>query len=167
MPTIAALLFTAATTCAVPPAEAKAQLALDYAAFDALSGACGWRVLNAAGCTEEAVRLLQDYATANAARLTAAERRELAFHAGQALAFADRDAEAIVHFERAQDATAPDEWRAYVAATLGFLRRDGAGVAAAPTAYAASAGDPLRLRIIDGFVACPNATYMDAAHCRM
>ena len=167
MLTVAALLVAASTTCAVPPADAKAQLALEYAAFDALGGAFGWRAMNGAGCTDEAVRLLQDYAAANAGRLTAEQRRELAFHTGQALAFAGRDAEAIIHFERARDATAPEEWRAYVAATLAFLRRDAAGVAAARTAYAAAAGDPMRLRIIDGFVACPSATYMEAAHCRI
>ena len=167
MTLVAALMLAASTTCAVPRAEATAQLGLDYATFDALGGAHGWRVLNGAGCTDEAVRLLQDYAAGNADRLAPAQRRELAFHAGQALAFAGRDAEAITHFERAQDAAAPADWRAYVAATLAFLRRDAAGVAAARTAYAAVASDPVRVRIIDGFVACPTASYMDAAHCRM
>ena len=62
---------------------------------------------------------------------------------------------------------APSEWRVYVAATLAFLRRDAAALAAARSAYAAAAGDSMRLRIIDGFIACPDASYRVAAHCRM
>src|SRR6185369_5982186 len=138
-------------------------LALDYVSFDVRSDRYGWRTLNASGCTDEAVALLTRYASANDARLSAEARRELTFHAGQALAFAGRDAESIAHFERAQDAAAPSEWRVYAAATLAFLRCD----AAARSAYAAAAGGSMRLRIFDGFIACPDASYRVAAHCRM
>ena len=153
-----ALLLAASTGCAIPTADADAQLALDYVSFDARRDRYGWRTLNASGCTDEAVALLTRYASANDARLSAEARRELTFHAGQALAFAGRDAESIAHFERAQDA---------VAATLAFLRRGDAALAAARSAYAAAAGDSMRLRIIDGFIACPDASYRVAAHCRM
>ena len=162
-----ALLLAASTGCAIPTADADAQLALDYVSFDARSDRYGWRTLSASGCTDEAVALLTRYASANDARLSAEARRELTFHAGQALAFAGRDAESIAHFERAQDAAAPSEWRVYVAATLAFLRRDAAALAAVRSAYAAAAGDSMRLRIIDGFIACPDASYRVAAHCRM
>jgi hypothetical protein len=164
---LTAVLIAASASCAVPVAEVNAQLALDYASFDARSKPYGWRSLSASDCTDAAVALLTRYADENAARLSGDARRELAFHAGQALAFAGRDAESIAYFERAQDAAAPDEWREYVAATIAFLRRDAGALAAARAAYAAIAPSAMRLRFIDGFIACPDASYAIAAHCRM
>ena len=164
---IAALLVAASTSCIVPRTDTEAQIALDYRSFDALGGAYGWRVLNGSGCTDAAVSLLAAYGAANASRMTADERRELAFHAGQALAFAGRDAEAIAQLERSADADAAPEWRLYVAATLAFLRRDAAALATARAAYEKVAAGSMRLRIIDGLIACPDAPYMQAAHCRM
>jgi len=164
---IAALLVAASTSCVVPAADAEAQLTLDYRTFDALGGTYGWRVLNGSGCTDAAVALLAAYGAANASRMSADERRELSFHAGQALAFAGRDAEAIPHLERADDADAAPEWRLYVAATLAFLRRDAAALATARAAYAKVAAGSMRLRILDGLIACPDEPYMKAAHCRM
>jgi len=154
--------------CAVTGAEADAQSALSYAAFDGRTGATGWRQLNARGCTDAAVALLERYRAANGSRLTAAERREIAFHIGQALAFAGRDGEALGAFRQADGTDADAEWRAFVAGTIAFLGRDPAGLAAARAAYAAAPGaDPMRLRVLDGFIACPRRSYMEAAHCAM
>jgi hypothetical protein len=164
---IAALLVAASTACALPQGEVAAQLALDYDAFERREGPAGWRVLNASGCTDAAVSLLSAYASANDSRLTDGQRNELAFHAGQVLALAGREAQAIAHFERATAGATTAEWRLYVEATLAFLRRDKDALAAARAAYAASAPGSIRLRFIDGLVACPAEAYAKAVHCRM
>jgi len=161
------LLVAAASVCTVPAEEKATQLSLPYASFDSRSGPFGWRNLNAAGCADAAVSLLAAYSGANTDRLAGNELREIAFHIGQALAMAGRDREAIKYFENAQDAGASAEWRAYVQATLAFLRRDTTGLAAARETYAAIAPGSMRLRIIDGFVACPGEPYAKAAHCKI
>jgi tetratricopeptide (TPR) repeat protein len=162
-----ALIASGASACAVPPSEAVGQQALPYAAFDSRASPFGWRALAATGCTDAAVSLLQNYAAANRIRLAAAEAREIAFHIGQALAMAGREQESIAPFEQALDSAAPPEWAAYVKATLAFLRRDGAALQAARAAYAALAPGSMRLRIIDGLVACPTEPYARAVHCKM
>ena len=162
-----AVLVAAAATCTVPSPEEAAQLALPYAEFDSRSGPFGWRALAAVSCTDLAVSLLARYAEANRGRLAPAERREIAFHIGQALAMAGREQEAIAPLEQALDAQAPPEWAAYVKATLAFLRRDPVALLAARESYSALAPGSARLRIIDGLVACPTEPYVKAAHCRM
>src|SRR5215203_2732000 len=162
-----ALLVAGAATCIVPSPEETAQKALPYAAFDNRVGPYGWRALAAVGCTDTAVSLLAQYLAANGDRLTTAQRREVAFHIGQALAMADRVQEAIAPFEQALDSEAPAEWATYVKATLAFLRRDWAALQAARASYAALAPGSVRLRIIDGLLACPTEPYTKAAHCKM
>nr|QQZ50988.1 hypothetical protein JKL49_07195 [Phenylobacterium glaciei] len=109
--------------------------------------------------------LLSRYGAANAGRLSGEQRRELAFHIGQTLAFAGRKAQAIPAFEQADAPEATAEWRAYVAATLAFLRADPVALKAARARYAAVAPGSMRLKMIDGFIACPQADYMTAAFC--
>jgi hypothetical protein len=164
---LAVAVIVAASACSVPAPESAAQRSLPYADFDARSGPYGWRVLAAAGCTDAAVSLLADYAQGHAGRQSPSEQRELAFHIGQVLALAGREPEALAPFERAQGTDAPLEWSTYVRATLAFLRRDAAALAAARDAYASLAPGSVRLRIIDGFVACPKESYARAVHCRM
>ncbi len=165
---VIATVFAATTAaCLVPPAETTAQLALGYAAFDGQNSRYGWRTLSGSGCTDAAVALLTTYAETNVGRLTREQQRELAFHIGQTLALEGRDREALRHFERAQSAEATPEWRNYVGATIAFLRRDAAALATAREAYAAIAPGSMRLRIIDGFMACPANPYAKAAHCKM
>lgn len=160
------LLLADPAACAVP-ASLTAQLSLPYDQFDTRAGGDGWRTLNGSGCTDAAVTMLQRYAAANAPRMTSEQRLENAFHAGQALAMAGRNDEAIPHFERADGADAAPAWRAYVAATLAFLRHDAVGLRAARAALAAEAPGSPRLAFVDGFIACPDASYMQAAHCGM
>jgi hypothetical protein len=167
MSLIGALLVAAAAACTVPSSEVAAQRALPYAAFDSREGPFGWRALAAIGCTDSAVSLLAQYSEANRIALAAAQRREVAFHTGQVLAMANREQEAIAPLEQALDPDAPAEWATYVKATLAFLRRDAAALQAARAAYAALAPGSVRLRIIDGFIACPTESYMKAAHCKM
>jgi len=167
MSLIVAVLVVAASACTVPSSEEAAQRALPYAGFDSRNGPFGWRVLAAAGCTDSAVSLLAQYSEANSRHLAPAQRREIAFHIGQALAMAGREQEAIAPLEQALDAEAPAEWASYVKATLAFLRRDGVALQAARASYAALAPGSVRLRIIDGLVACPTEPYMKAAHCKM
>jgi tetratricopeptide (TPR) repeat protein len=164
---LASVFMAAASTCLVTPMEEAAQRALPYAAFDGLGPPSGWRVLAATGCTELAVSLLAQYLDANRSRLSAAEAREVAFHMGQTLAMAGREQDSIAAFERALDGGAPAEWATYVTATLAFVRRDALALEAARAAYASLAPGSMRLRIIEGLVACRTEPYMKAAHCRM
>lgn len=163
------LAGTAASSCAIPAAERRRQLALGYAAFDSAPAPYGWRVLNGRGCTDAAVALVDSYRTANSRRLTPEQRRETAFHIGQALAFADRRAEALRWFVAADEGSgATEEWRAYVAAHVAFFRRDSAALAEARRRYTAVSGPgSMRLKFIDGLVRCPDKPYMEAAHCAM
>jgi hypothetical protein len=164
---IAAALLAAATSCAVPQAEVGLQASLDYGAFDSRGEPYGWRHLIQVGCTDGALSLLAAYATANEAHLPVEQRLELAFHSGQVLAFAGRDADSIPHFERAISEQTTSEWETYVAATLAFLRHDASALADARKAYATIAPTSMRLTIIDGFIACPHESYSRAVHCAM
>ena len=161
-------IIAASPPCTVPAAERARQLALSYEAFDSAPAPYGWRELNAAGCTDSAVALVAAYGSANSAHLSGEEKREIAFHIGQAYAFADRGPEALRYFAQADDSSAPEEWRAYVAAHVAFFRRDRAQLLDARKRYAAAAGaDEMRVKFIDGLVKCPDAPYMQAAHCSM
>ncbi len=80
---------------------------------------------------------------------------------------AGREQESIAPFEQALDSEASPEWATYVKATLAFLRRDAVALQAAHASYAAMAPRSARLRIIEGFIACPTEPYMKAAHCKM
>jgi hypothetical protein len=164
---IAAVLLAVAAECSVPQAETALQEALTYEEFDSRSGPYGWRSLSAARCADAAIMLLAAYAAANQSRLTLEQQLELAFHAGQVLAFAGREREAIPHFEQAASADSTLEWQFYVAATLAFLKHDAVALAEARGRYAAVAPGSMRLRIIDGLMACPDMPYAQAAHCRM
>lgn len=161
------LLVAAASVCTVPAEEEATQLSLPYASFDSRGSPYGWRNLNASGCADAAVSLLAAYSATNTSRLNGDEKREIAFHIGQTLAMAGRDQEAIAHFEQAQGASASAEWHAYVQATLAFLRRDAAALATARETYAAIAPGSMRLRVIDGFLACSREPYAKAVHCKM
>ena len=163
----AALLVASVSSCEVPPQEASASIGLSYEAFDGQSGPHSWRSLLDTGCVDSAVTLLSAYSSANDVRLDQKQRLELQFHIGQALAMTGRVDESIPHFVKASAPEAPAEWRTYVEATLAFLRRDSEGLAAARLAYARIAPDSMRLRIIDGMVACPSEPYAKAVHCRM
>lgn len=163
----AALLVASVDPCDAPAGEVSASIELPYAAFDGQPGPYGWRSLLEAGCVDAAVRLLAAYATANDAGLNQEQRLEMQFHIGQSLAMSGREEESIPYFVRSSAPDAPAEWRTYVEATLAFLRRDTASLAAARIAYARIAPDSMRLRFIDGMVACPGEPYAQAVHCKM
>ena len=165
---LALMLASTAQSCAVPPAERQRQLALTYEAFDSAPKPYGWRALNASGCTDAAVALLKSYLQANRLKLTAEERREMPFHIGQVFAFGGRDADAAPYFIQADSPDAPEEWRAFVAAHIAFFRHDRSLLEQARARYAALAkSGSMRLKVIDGFLACPTKSYMEAAHCAM
>jgi len=161
------LLATSALSCDVPAGVRQKQMSLPYVEFDGAPAPHGWRTLNSAGCTDAAIALLNAYAESNAARLLPEDALEIWFHIGQALAFAGRDQAAIPYMEKADRADAPEEWRAFVAAHLAFLRHDRAALEAARRRYAKAAPNSMRLKFILGFLACPDKTYMEAAHCAM
>jgi len=142
----------------------RAELELSYERFDSSQ----WRDLLSRGCVDAAVALLQAYREANASRLTSDQVLEMYFHVGQAYAMSGRETESIASFEHAQGANAPQEWSAYVGATLAFLHRDAVALAAERARYAAAPhSSSMRLGFIDGFIACPDRPYMEAVHCGM
>ena len=110
--------------------------------------------------------MLRAYRAANMRRLTAEQALESAFHIGQAYAFADRGAEALQSFRDADADTAPEEWRAFVAAHVAFFSHDRAALARARARYAAAAhADAMRLGFIEGMLKCPDKSYMEAVSC--
>lgn len=161
----ALLVGAAPTTCAVSPEGLTEQLALGYEHFDMADGPAAWRHLNGKGCTDAAVSLLTSYEEANTSKLTPEQRAELAFHRGQALAFAARNADAIPHFEQSLRVGGSEEWRTYVIATLAFLRGDAAELRRARARYAEIAPGSMREKILKGLEACSTKPYMVAAHC--
>ncbi len=166
MLTLAAIVLAAAASCDVPRDEVELQAKLTYELFDSRHGPTGWRSLNTAGCTDAALQLLTAYASSNDARMSPEQKLELKFHCGQVLALAGRETEALPYFLQASSAQATAEWQAYVAATVAFLKRDAPGLAVARETYAAVAPGSRRLRIVDGFVACPDESYAKAVHCK-
>ena len=166
MSLLVAAAFAAGVSCALPSNEIARQAALPYAAFDDVGAPYGWRHLSSAGCTDAAVALLDGYAKANGRDLNPAAAMELPFHLGQVLALAGRASESIVYFERSV-ARGGNEWRTYVTATIAFLKRDVDTLASARERYASLAPGSVRLRFIDGFIACPKESYAKAVHCAM
>jgi len=165
---LALAVAVAAPSCDVPAAERQGQIALAYEAFDGAPAPYGWRALNAAGCVDAAVMLLEAYRTANLAKLTVEQRREMPFHIGQAYAFNHRDREAAPWFDKADAPDAPEEWRAYVAAHIAFFSHDRPALEKARARYAAATKPgSMRLKVIDGMLKCPEKGYMEAAHCAM
>lgn len=167
---IASILLAVAALggpCTIPASELARQASLPYAAFDMDEGQYGWRRLSGNGCVDSAVAELQAYARSNGDRLGSAEKMEIFFHAGQALAFAGREAESVAWFERALTLEVSSEWTAYVRATVAFLKRDDDALRAARQGYAAAAPGSMRLQFIDGMIACPTRPYMEAVHCAL
>ncbi len=161
------LIASTPTACAVAADGQAGQLALPYENFDSGDGQPSWRQLLDKGCTDAAVQLLTRYDEANAAKLSADQRSELAFHRGQALAFAARDAESLPHFENALAFGVTDEWTTYVSATIAFLRRDQDGLQQARVRYSAIAPGSMREKFLRGLEACPSKSYMVAVHCAL
>jgi tetratricopeptide (TPR) repeat protein len=153
-------------SCIVPPAETARLLALSYEEFDTDSAQFSWRSLNGRNCTNEAIRLLERYTAARSAELSAGQKSEAAFHAGQALTFANRNEEAIAYFEKALAMAREDEWSTYVMAHLAYARGDLASLRRASEHYAEIAPGSMRLGFLKGLLACPQKPYMEAAHCR-
>jgi len=164
---LAMLLAAAPANCALSSGNVTQQLALAYEQFDSAEGSKSWRQLAGSGCADAAVELLRRYDEVNASRLTAGQRSELAFHQGQVLAFADRNAEALRHLDRALAIGGDEEWTTYLAATIAFLRRDRRELEEARKRYARIAPGSMREKLLAGLAACPTRPYMAAAHCAM
>ncbi len=100
-------------------------LELDYQAFDQTPGA-GWRALADSGAYLAAGELIDAYLSTKS--LEPSQRVNLAFHAGQAYAFADSIELAKVRFRGAllesEPPDSPIRWNAYVRATIAFLEGD-------------------------------------------
>jgi hypothetical protein len=168
----ASLLASSPSAAAVPPAPcptvpAAELMALPYDKFDTGDGPSAWRNLLDRACVDAAVATLVAYREANARRMTSEQKDELSFHIGQTLAFSGRDSESIPHFEASAGPDSTAEWRAYVDATAGFLRKDRDRVERALATYSNVAPGSMRLGVIRGFLKCFDKPYMEAVHCGM
>ena len=164
----ALFLIAASADPTCPTAINPALLAKPYVQFDTAPGDLAWRTLLNRGCVDSAVATLKAYGQANGAQMSDEQRQELTFHMGQALAMAAREEESIPHFEAASGPTSSAEWSAYVAAHLGFARKDRALLAQSLAAYEKLARPgSMRLTVIRGLLKCLDKPYMEAAHCGM
>jgi len=164
----AAILLAAAAAGPCPASVDPELLDKTYSQFDMATGNNAWRTLLNRGCIDAAVAALKAYGSANAARLSREQREELTFHIGQALAMSARQSESIPYFEAASGPDSSAEWSAYVAAHLGFARKDRALVEQSLAAYEKlSRPGSMRLAFIRGFLKCLDRPYMEAAHCGM
>lgn len=156
---------SAGKACQIPASEQSRLLSLGYDGFDTDTGEWSWRSLNARACTDEALKLIDEYVSVHFGDMTAAQRSEASFHAGQALAFADRNTEAITHFATALTFATGDEWTTYVQAHVAYATGDLAALRRARDQYAEIAPNSMRLGFLSGLLACPRQPYMEAAHC--
>lgn len=131
------ILIGAISGCAAQPISSQcahdrnAMLALDERAFDQdlSNGGGGWRRIgNIPGCEAAAADLIAAYAAAHPGSSTM-----LAWHEGQMRAGAGQYSRAIPLLQAARKDPAMDRagWNHYVDATVAFLRRDMAALAAA------------------------------------
>lgn len=151
--------------CVVPATEKMRLLALPYQKFDTDTAKFAWRSLNARNCADNAIKLIGDYVASHPTSMTIEQQSEALFHAGQALAFANRNTESIRYFERALALATKEEWVTYVAAHVAYANGDLAKLRHARDRYAAIAPGSMRLGFLDGMLKCPDLSYMEAANC--
>jgi hypothetical protein len=154
----------ASPACAIEDSRRRAILAANYDAFDqSAEGAASWRSVMNDGCYETAASLILGYVDRNRARLSAEELRTLEFHAGQVFALAGDDAKAAPHFEKSLGGSR--EWRAYVEATLAFVRHDRAAFDQARRTYDRVVPKSPRRRVLAGLASCFGEPYFRAMMC--
>ncbi len=137
----------------------------DAASFDRSDA--GWRPYAAAHCYSEAAALIGSYLDSRE-RLNADDQVSLRYHAGQMLADANRDDDAVGEFRAVLSLDPqrphPDAgWVLYIQGTVAFLQQDRAALAKAAAdldAYAkgetgpSQAGDRLNLNALHGLQRC-------------
>ena len=154
----------ASPTCAVEDSRRRAMMAASDDAFDqAADGAVSWRRVMNEGCYETAASLILEYIDHNRTRLSEEELRTLEFHAGQVFALAGDDARAAPHFEKSLGGSR--EWRAYVEATLAFVRHDHAAFDEARRTYDRVAPKSPRRAVLAGLASCFGEPYFRAMTC--
>jgi hypothetical protein len=151
--------------CSVPDAEARRQISEPYDQFDVEEGDFGWRQLLARGCVDSALRLLDRYIEAHASSLSLEARSEIAFHTGQALLMSGRRSDAVAPLLKALAIGGTPEWITYVAAHLAFAEGNNDALKRARDSYALISPGSMRLKFVDGMLACPDKAYMDAMSC--
>lgn len=155
-------------------------LSLDPQAFD--QGKDGWRSLEAKpGCESAAADVIAEYRARGGDRATPSQVRVMLFHEGQMRAIAGEAQRAVPLIEQAAVDSPSEDWRAYSAATVAFLRRDREALMAArdrlasiprPGWFEAAARDarargeqiswPPNLDVVDGLLQCFNRNYREA-----
>lgn len=147
-------------------AEAKRiSAAQKYQDFDQTAGKA-WRSL-ADDCPVAAAELIDVY-RASGHDLTASQKVNLAFHAGQLYAIAGSDDEAIKRFRLAVvNPAAPPQfkWSEYVLATIAFLEHDAEALVKNRDRIAdggSEASNQTNLKVVDRLIANFGRTYKDA-----
>ena len=146
--------------------EAKrTSAALTYRDFDQTDGK-GWRSL-ADSCPIAAAELIEFYTTSKS-DLTASQKVNLSFHAGQLYALGGNDAEAIKRFRLAvvNPAASPEfKWSEYVLATIAFLEHDAEALVRNRDLIADAGNDApnqTNLKVVDRLIANFGRSYKEA-----
>jgi hypothetical protein len=148
--------------------DIEAMMSLNIHAFDQTEQ--GWRQLaKIPGCERAAADLIQTYRINVAALLPL-----LSWHQGQLLALNGDYDEAVPLLEKARDpSTRPsgNGWDDYVDATVAFLKKDAAGIAAAekrlaarprPADWPADQEWPMNFKIVQSLGRCIGRPYSEA-----
>jgi hypothetical protein len=153
--------------CSEDLARAMTQaLQMDYARFDQTPDE-GWRRLSQRSCLVEAGQLIDLYLH-DKPGLSASQKANLSFHAGQVYAFADKNDEALKRFRSAiVNPSAPREfkWSEYVLATIAFLEHDADRLVENRNAIedaASYAPNRTNLEVVDRLIAGFGRSYKEA-----
>jgi hypothetical protein len=138
--------------CGLGADTVSRMLALDATTFD--QSLQGFRLLGARQCYVDAALMIDLYLTQNSEKLEQRSYNIMKFHAGQMYAYSSAALYPVAVSrmqESVSDLSSPN-WRAYVAATVAYLRRDLAALKMQRTVLAATS---------DGQAEVPNMVVVD------
>lgn len=161
------LMSFAADKCALSTNQRAEYLKLDYQKFDQSLPSGGWRGFAQSGCELAAANLIEEYKAKYLKTLEKWQIRVLTWHTGQLYAAVEMREQAIEKFKQSYDDNElPDSilnWNLYVDATIAFLKKDHKAVIKIRDQMVADKPQDPNLRLVQGFVRCPNATYNSAS----
>jgi hypothetical protein len=171
---ILALVATGAgatlATCDIDAGTRAEFLNMPYQQFDQTHGQ-GWRIYGEeVDCHRAAADLIIDYVLYSRAPLNADNLRILRWHAGQMLAQAGEEGQALEFFRASYEP--PDapprqiDWNSYVDATVAFITKDRPALETARARLARQTpfenGYYPNLNVVDGFISCFDRSYAEA-----
>jgi hypothetical protein len=152
--------------CEISLEERESILNVDYQNFDQKLPDGGWRKFE--GCWELARDLIDAYVKRHFEILTENQLNVLTWHGGQLSAFLNDDENAIVRMRKTLKKDVKEDlgflWNHYVLATISFLQKDKKTLIKErrKLSKGSSPFNHINLRIVDSFIRCFNASYIDA-----